>query len=349
MERSIVSSELQLPQRRGREGNRWANERPTSEEISAWFEANVRLHDGMVHEDWVHGVTLIESTEDVTEIAGFDSQNRPILVPDVKHLYFIPYVKVEARIAYFNRLMENNPDWVGFAHPIPSSQGLPLGYSMMEVQLPSSIKVPLISYTIQYVVFRRNGLTWVEQKDADGVKRYYPKGEVVMAGAPGTKSVPLIDRWSKLDENAMMKAQTGAIGRALGMLGMLVIPGTGVASADDMREMVSTEIPSVQAVTPVPVQQEDDTILRLRAKEMIETLQQHHPADLLAFQAWAKERGFTGGLASLSGTPLKGVVKKLEKALDQAGKTPVADAPDAAPSDAPDIDISGDTPPTEES
>jgi hypothetical protein len=53
--------------------------------------------------------------------------------------------------------------------------------------------------------------------------------------APATKVVPVV-AWEKVDPFAIMKAETGAVGRALGMAGMLVIPGSGIATAEDVQE-----------------------------------------------------------------------------------------------------------------
>jgi len=38
------------------------------------------------------------------------------------------------------------------------------------------------------------------------------------------------------DMDSLMKAETGAVARALGILGMLTFPGSGIATADDMVE-----------------------------------------------------------------------------------------------------------------
>ncbi|WP_410960026.1 hypothetical protein, partial [Salmonella sp. SAL4434] len=54
--------ETQIPVERGRSGNRWINYRPTAEEVGDWFQT-VPLHEGMEHQDWLSGITLIEATE----------------------------------------------------------------------------------------------------------------------------------------------------------------------------------------------------------------------------------------------------------------------------------------------
>jgi hypothetical protein len=47
-----------------------------------------------------------------------------------------------------------------------------------------------------------------------------------------------------------MKCESGAIGRALASLGMLTLPSSGIASADDMADYVkSTEGPAMNETT----------------------------------------------------------------------------------------------------
>jgi hypothetical protein len=87
--------------RRGREGSRWINERPTSQEVAEWFRS-VPLHDGMDHEKYVGGITLIQGVEKADEIVGYDGDGRPVIVEDVRNVTFTPYMKVETRVAYFH-------------------------------------------------------------------------------------------------------------------------------------------------------------------------------------------------------------------------------------------------------
>jgi hypothetical protein len=323
-----VNETLQLPQRVGRIGSSWWNYRPTGEEVAEWF-ATTTLHEGMEHADWVTGITLIEATQKITEIAGFSDDNRPILVPDVQHLTYVPYPKVDTRIAYFHRLMSIREGWTGFVLPVPAQNpsGMSVGLFAVKAKLPDGSVASLVCCTSRVLVIEGD-VEWVEQEDADGVKRRYPTGKTVIDAPPGTKSVPILNRWGKADENAVAKAQTGSVGRALGFAGMLVIPGTGVATAEDMQEALSGGQGSPGApetATAVPDQssgsgrfpEDDDTALRTRAADLLRKLQQEHPADLLAFQAWARERKHKR-LEDISGAALKGVTKKLEKVLDEA-------------------------------
>jgi hypothetical protein len=323
-----VSDTLQLPQRVGRIGSSWWNYRPTGEEVAEWF-ATIKLHEGMEHTDWVTGITLIEATQKITEIAGFGDDNRPILVPDVQHLTYVPYPKVDTRIAYFHRLMALREGWTGFIIPVPAQNpsGMSVGLFAVKAKLPDGSVASLVCCSARVLVIEGT-VEWVEQEDADGVKRRYPTGKTVIDAPPGTKSVPILNRWGKADENAVAKAQTGAAGRALGFAGMLVIPGTGVATAEDMQEALAGGQGSPGAPEPVVAAQpdqtapgrfaeDDDNALRIRAAGIVAKLQSEYPAEMMAFQAWARERKHKR-LEDINGAALKGLVKKLEKVLDEA-------------------------------
>jgi hypothetical protein len=341
-----MTEALELPRREGREGNRWVNHRPDAAEVGEWFKSAIKLHEGMQHEDWVGGLTLIEGREETDEIVGFTEDNRPRIVQNVQHIVYIPYPKVETRIDYFNKLMERHEEeWVGFIEPVPAADpsGMTVGFNAMKVSKPDSSVATLICCTMRVRVLKRDGLTWEERVDADGITRRYARGDVVMEGAPGTKAVPLIDRHGGVNFNAVPAAQTGAIGRALGMVGILVIPGTGVATAEDMQESAAQgQVPGSPAATERRVEaleehgsDDPDVVLRMEATKLLKALGDDHPEGLALFQAWAKERNL-GKLSDISGPTLRGVVKKLEVALDEAQKRP--GSPES-------IDIAGEEPP----
>src|SRR5204863_2609716 len=130
----------------------------------------------------------------------------------------------------------------------------------------------------------------------------------------GTKQTPLAKQWA--DDNALMKAETGAVGRALGMAGILVV-GTGVATAEDMQEAAAGpsgaaaassagatlpgEAPAPQeAGAAVPAQVEepkpeegrtftDDGELRAYARELTTAFQDEHPEQWQVFKSWWTE------------------------------------------------------------
>lgn len=327
MEGTVEAAEI--PVERGRSGNRWINYRPTPEEVADWFQT-VRLHEGMEHEDWLSGITLIEATEKHDHILGFAQDGRPQIAKDVQSLHLIPYPKVDARVAYFNRLMEiNRNDWSGFILPVAAadSKGMAVGFYAMRVALPDGKTVSAVCYTARVVVIA-GVVEWLPEVDPDGVTRRYPHGDVVLAGAHGTKSVPLVDRWGGFDANAVMKAQTGGVGRALGYAGMLAIPGTGVATAEDMREALDQgSIPGSPAAAPAGAEERpvevgsSDLALRGEAVAIMALLKERHPEALAEFQAWARERKFRK-LSEIQGPALKGLVRKLQKMREEQAALP---------------------------
>lgn len=346
-----MESPVQLPQRRGREGNRWVNERPTPEKVAEWFEASVRLHDGMEHKDWVGGISLIQTTEEHDEVVGFGDDGRPTIVAGVQHVFYVPYPKVETRVDYFKSLTATHNEgakerdrWTDFILPVPAKEsgGMPVGYFPAKVTLPDGRVATLVGYTAQATIFE-GPIYWEERLDPDGVTRRYPNGDIVFQGAHGTKTVPVLDRWGGVNADAFAWAQTGANGRALGFAGILVIPGTGVATAEDMIESQQGGKPQAAPAAPqpqegqTPVDTDPEALLRQRTVEMLSTLQNDYPEALKTFQAWARERKF-GSLDTIGGPALKGVVKKLEKTLDQARQSSTHEGGLA------DLDISGDAP-----
>jgi hypothetical protein len=104
--------------RRGREGSRWYNQRPTAEEVAEWFYT-VRLAEGMLHPDYISGITLISAKEKSDEVFNFDSDGLP-LIRERQDLVFIPYVRVDTRVAYFWNLVDHHAEqgWVGTIDPV---------------------------------------------------------------------------------------------------------------------------------------------------------------------------------------------------------------------------------------
>lgn len=290
--------------RRGREGSRWYNVRPTSEEIAAWF-LTIPLHPGMKHEDYIGGVTLIQSKEKSDEVVGYDNEGLP-QIKERQDLVFVPYVKVETRVAYFWAYVGLHDDWEGeitTVEPVGAEPiGLPPGFFRYSATKPDGKEVKSVGCTKKVRVWQRSRTTSDRRS--------------IMSPSEGTKTVPVATRWD-VDPNAFMKAETGAVGRALGFAGMLVIPGSGVATAEDMLELSThNAVPAAEAAqTPVEVAPENlsDEKLRERATDLIEELD----ADSLArFHEWAKGRKLR--LDSAQGAALRGVIKKLEAMLEAA-------------------------------
>lgn len=297
----------ELEVRRGREGSRWYNARPTADEVAEWFRT-VPMHERMLPSDYVGGVTLIPAKEKSDEVVGYDANGLPQL-RERQDLVYIPYVKVETRVAYFWKLLELHAEdgWVGTIDPIvpPNTDtlGLPPGFFKYAATDPKSKVVSFVGCSMR-----------VKIVDGDG--------KLVMSPPPGTKIIATSTKWD-VDTNALMKAETGAVGRALGMAGMLVVPGSGVATAEDMHDAAvpagaaGTE-PSLPSTDEAPVALTDDE-LRGQITGALAELGRVSPARLAAYQEWARGRGLM--LDTAQGAALKGALKKLERELDAAGRS----------------------------
>lgn len=327
--------------RKGREGSRWYNERPSADDFAEWFRT-VPIHEGLDHAEFISGITMIAQTEKSNEVVGFDSSNLPI-IQEMKNMVYVPYAKVDTRVAYFWRYLSLNPDWLGVIEPVTYPGQLSNNYSLPpgffgHVQSHGEKKTAYVGCSMQVKVFDRETVNEREitETGPDGKpwRRRVLEGKLVFSAAPGTKIVATAGKW-EADHFSMMKAETGAVGRALGMAGMLVIPGSGVATAEDMQEAQAPvgAAPSAGATLPPSViaddvadQETDPVFLRNRIATLLTRLGADHPAALEQFQTWSRERGFTS-VDSLSDAQVKGVVKKLEKALDEAQTKAQADAP----------------------
>lgn len=317
--------------RKGKEGNRWFNERPSAEDVTTWFAEAVKLPEGLSHDNYIGGVVLIPGKEKANEPMGFNEKTGVPIWTEVENLVFTPYVKVETRVQYWTDLLAANADeWLGVIEPVAPQggaiEGLPPGFARLRVKGGEKGETPYVLCTMKATVFDRKTVQVKEYRNTETgeiVHRYY--GPTIIDAAPATKQVPMLGRWGP-DDSAIMKAQTGAIGRALGMAGMLIVPGTGVATAEDMRELAYQQAepvaareeapPSVEGragkdASAEPTQEE----LVAMASGLIVRLQATDEAVYTAFLAWCKERKFNGKVAEMDAPTLKQVIKKVEQAL----------------------------------
>lgn len=328
--------ERPIGQVQGRVGSRWLNYRPSSEEVAAWFKDNVQLHEeGLDHEHYVGGMTLIGSTEYVNEVRERQDGDKYVL--KVKNLVLTPYCKVETRVAYFWDYMLLHPEWVGIIEPVDPlakkrgqrDTDLPPGFYRTSTKVGDTV-FAYYACSMRVRVLRR--------------ERNKSEQQEVIAAPPATKLIPALtevgfgsDKRVEPDPYALMKAETGAVGRALGLAGMLVVPGAGVATAEDMLEaQAQGEVPSGEAepVEPelpgeggtgaqeAPVEEaaqeavEDDDpedVLRQSVAVLIGRLESENPEEHKKFQEWAKGRKLV--LAEAQGAPLRGAERKLKKLL----------------------------------
>lgn len=312
--------------REGREGARWVNVRPSSEEVAEWFEQNVSLHEGLDAKDYVGGITLIQSIDKAKEVVGWRENGKPI-IEETSNVVLTPYPRVDIRVKYWNDLMGiHAEDWLGVIEPVtpvePNAQ-LPSGFFSMAVG-----DARFVCCSMKATVYKRETVEWVqreirpESRHSRPEFEYVREGETLIDAPPATKMIPVLGRYGP-DPFSLMKAETGAIGRALGLAGMLVVPGSGVATAEDLAEAqqleaggeVAAAAPE-QAETPAASAPQDDEALRKQAAEMIEKLKPH-AKPYKQFQEWCNQRGIAK-LSDANGPSLKGVVKALEKALDEA-------------------------------
>lgn len=337
--------QAQTVERKGREGSKWWNVRPTAEEFGDWFKT-VPLHDEMQHEDFIGGITLIQQKEKVQEVVGFDQHGAP-LIREIQHVVHIPYPRIDTRVAYFWKWVGAHPDWVGIIEPSvePGQQDgrLPFGFFNYGITDQKNKAVHYIGASMKVRILERATVLWrdvtVTGRDGKPHTRRVAEGKPVFDFPPASKIVPILGRY-EADHFALMKAESGAVGRALGMAGVLVLGG-GIATAEDMQETAAPG-PSVQAggegaqlpadlPTDVAAPQADTSTpeaLAARITTLLAELDDDYPEALKGFQEWARGRGLKS-LDGLSAAQMKGVVKKLEHVLDEAKHPPTTPEPES--------------------
>lgn len=343
-------------QRKGREGNRWVNQRPSGEEVGNWFKENVEIDSsgegegGLDHESYVGGVTLIPNKEKSEELVGWTSSNAPVL-ETFYDLVYTPYMRVETRVKYFHDLCDLH-GWLAVIEPAEidrsAAKGLPDGFFRHRVATGPDQGFNFLGCTMRVAAYERQGLEVVKLivDKRTGEERLVRRGNVVLEGI-ATKTVPTVGRGRSnepyADVNAVMKAETGAVGRALGMAGILVIPGTGIATAEDLQEsnrLTGEDAPAAEPTLPTDVpaeaatpsaapseiepavaaeSQAQDEELRARATAMIEEMKglPDNEQTFNEFRSWARSRGFVP-LASAVSPGLRGLVRRAEAMLEEA-------------------------------
>lgn len=326
------------------DGSRWIHRKPPGTEVAEWFKGNVKLHEGLEHADYVQGVTLIPQTEKVYDIRWEGDSLKSVEVDRIQ--VFTPYAKVETRIAYWWDYVRRHEGWLGVIEPGDvrrvsdeslRNDHLPAGFFQYPMKKNDGSWVQYLGCSMQASIYERDVRTG-------------GRGRLVFQAPAGTKIVAVASKWAE-DANVIMKAETGAVGRALGMAGMLVIPGSGVATAEDMQEALSAQ-PGAAADVPAalpadggesasqapqaadsggegsaPKQQSNAE----RAGAFIDTLQADHPEKFEEIKEWARGRNLNlGDLGSVDATRMRGLVRKLEKAIEEATAGPAKEPPDTS-------------------
>ena len=311
-----------VPDAPQQEGARWRYHRPSSEQVAAWW-ATVPLDEGMEREDYIGGVVLIPQSEKVkyTRPDGGTAERYEQV--------FTPYVQIGTRVGYARRLGEHRGlIYHTEAADVPRSTNPTSPY--FNGNMPPGLWWHIVSggdgQALRYLCATTNVGLYESQTYAAKLR-----GAPVMPvlGGQGTKQVG-----GGPDMNQIAKAQTGAIGRALGVAGVLVI-GTGIATAEDMQELpgygstpVAPQLPAVPTseiaqgeVPPVdPAAQLDQ--LRSRALALQTQLQERSSDAWKEFVAWWTERRQAEGWNGLETVPfegLKGVVSRMERQLAELG------------------------------
>jgi hypothetical protein len=292
-----------------REGSRWIGNPPASDEVAKWFKENVRLHDGLTHDHYIGGLVLIPGQEKVKRV----NENGAIF--EVQRLTHVPYVKVETRVAYWWDWIAAafDGDAVGELVPVrarKAADGLPPGFFAYNPTDKAGKVVPHIGCSMQARVIERSVRTGVQ-------------GKVLFEAPPANKIIAVLNRYGDPDPFATMKAETGAIGRCLGMAGMLVIPGSGVATAEDMQEIATAQGGAqgeVEAALPTDDGDQGEVAdagdIRAKIAEHMVRLESEAPAKYQEFVAWAGERRVP--LDDLKDHHLRGVLRQLERRLAEA-------------------------------
>lgn len=331
-----------IPAETVQEGSRWRYHRPSSEQVATWFKTvplDTEFGDGG-HELFVNGVVIIPTGGKVKYQTESGTQDRYEMV-------YTPYMQIGTRLAYARRLAE--------------MRQLVLRIAPADVPRSDNPQSPYFNGNMA------RGLWWhiVQARDADGqlgtvrylcatqTVAFYEREEIAKAKLDGDGRIIWDSIWPVLegqgtkqvgggvDENGLMKAQTGAIGRALGTAGILVL-GTGIASAEDMQEYTATpapapELPSVDhAPTEVPagpppqmtMEDREEHLTHFRARALAAKTQLDEMGKSGEFNAWWSQRTQIEGWQGLNDVPLdalEGIVVRLEKDVSDA--TAVEEAP----------------------
>jgi hypothetical protein len=257
-----------------REGARWVNRKPSGPEFAAWFSDNVKIDEALDADDYIGGIVLIPAVETVQEVTGVNPQSGEAIIAKRKQLTYTPYPKVETRVQYFWDLLDSKEKWRGVVEPItterPSTEPVTVKEQILDgdrIVDRETQRVPTIVQTVEQLppgffvmsvpVRQRDRalpLRELQGRDLRAQGRRATVMTCIVRSGRGTKMVPLVTSrtWRdgrttiKPDDNSIMKAETGAIGRAIALAGIFNIPGSGVATAEDMFEALNAPGAGVQ-------------------------------------------------------------------------------------------------------
>lgn len=318
-----------------REGSRWLHRRPTGEEVADWFSKNVKLAEGMEHERYVGGITLIGGSERLKEprIASDGSTH----TVDVERYGWTPYTKIETRIAYWCDLMARDDEVVGAIEPVEHARlgeqgvynlNLPPGFFRMPIMTAPDHFVHFIGATMRALAYKADTLEWHDKVrkvfneagvQVDEYTESILRGIPVAVNPPASKQIAAVSASDEADPYSVMKAETGAIGRALGMAGILVLPGSGIATAEDMQEIATAAGKAVRGEASLPAatpgEAPDVAALEASTRERISAgiadLQSTDQDAYERLETWSRERKID--LTEPRDTQLRGLELQLER------------------------------------
>jgi hypothetical protein len=284
------------------EGSRWRHAKPSADEVARWFELQP-IDERMAHADYVSGVVVIKASEKVKKPKP-DGRG----TEEVWEETHTPYVRVDTRVAYFRRLA--------------ALDGL--------IAVIKPVSVPRVEGEGAFAnAHMAEGFWWYVGGSREQSERYvcctmrvalihpsvyYVSGEegIPVLEGQATKAV----KSTAFDENALAMAETGAIGRALGVAGILVV-GSGIATAEDMAELRGEELPA-NAVSLPPPPEESEEQLAARLADLEARLRMV-PDAWSEFANWWKGRSQVSGWKVVGDAPIearRGVAVKMEGMLD---------------------------------
>jgi hypothetical protein len=324
-----MTQQQAAPVKPQQEGSRWRHAKPSSEEVGKWF-ADVPLDEGMEHAKYVSGVVIIPATEKVKRPKA-DGKGTEEVWDDT----FTPYVRVDTRVAYFHQLAAKR-DCIARIEPVlvPRSEQpafdnrhLPDGF-FWHILGESQAAQRFLCCTMRVALYERR--IWLASK-----KELRRRGErrVPILEGIGTKQIAdRTDRYNNRDTNALAKGETGAIGRALGVAGILVV-GTGIATAEDMQELMREPTEAAPVTLPAAgAGEETDEQLNERLGALEARLRPYTDA-WREFTAWWAERAKASGWQVVRDAPIearRGVASKMEQMIAEQPEVPPAPEPDPA-------------------
>lgn len=323
---------MSVPTEPVQEGSRWRYKKPSGEEVGAWF-ATQPLDEGMSHADFVSGVVIIPASEKVKVQV---ERNNRAATEDAYEMTYTPYVRVDTRISYFRKLAAQRSQ-IAVIEPVTVPRmdrgeaynlNLPEGFwwHIVKTGEAASAFVRYLCCTMRVALYREEDYfadpTVAHSSGLKSHREIKPLRE-------GRATKQVVAKGD--DMNALAKAETGAVGRSLGMAGILVI-GTGLATAEDMAELRGgTE--AAAPVLPEAAQGGAETPEEVNARliELQGEMTSQAPDKWAEFSAWWTERQQQEGWRTLNDAPLevrRGMVRRMEVLLAegrQADSSPAAE------------------------